>query len=143
MTEKIFLNSYQDKCSFFVLVVNSNSQELVHHIHYFGYILCHQSNRKKGCWFHNTLFFFIFLLDFIHPMSQTYLILNKTFISIMIYWYNNIFSHPLPFYASYCCLLQTNIPLVLTEQISRLQQNRYNRLFYQQVICLNPYSILT
>ena len=34
-----------------------NKQELIHHIHYFRYIFCHQSKTMEFCWFHKFWYF--------------------------------------------------------------------------------------
>ena len=31
------------------LIINYNNQELIHHVHCFGYIFCHQSKTTKFC----------------------------------------------------------------------------------------------
>ena len=46
LREKAFSNSYKDSCLF---IINSNNQELIHHIHCFGCIFYHQSNTEKSC----------------------------------------------------------------------------------------------
>ena len=38
-------------------IINSNNQELIHHIHCFGCIFYHQSKTKKSCCFHKFLFY--------------------------------------------------------------------------------------
>ena len=50
------MNSYQNIKNCF-LIINSNNQDLIHHIHCLGYVFYHQSKTKKFCWFPKFLFY--------------------------------------------------------------------------------------
>ena len=54
LDKKAFLDSYQDNCC---LIINSNNQKLIYHIHCFRWISYHQSKTRKSCWFHKFLFY--------------------------------------------------------------------------------------
>ena len=41
-------------------IINSNNQELIHHIHCFGCIFCHQSKTKKFWRFRKFLFYDVY-----------------------------------------------------------------------------------
>ena len=42
-------------------MINSNNQELIHHIHCFGCMFYHQSKTKNSCWFQKFLLYGLIL----------------------------------------------------------------------------------
>ena len=80
-----------------LFLINSNNQELIHHIHCFGRIYLIIKARQRNLDF-IIYYFMIFNWNCIHWMSQTFLIQQNIFIFIMTYCCYSIFVYGFYFF---------------------------------------------
>ena len=88
------------------LIINSNNQELIHHIHCLRYKFYHQSNTKKFCWFYKFVFYYLYFFLFIecHSFNISYSTKHLC-ISYDLLLQEHFHSHLLTFL---CSLLSSN-----------------------------------
>ena len=136
MTNKL---SYYDNCLF---IINSNNQDLIHHIHCFGSIFYHQSKTKKNCWFHKSLFYDLYFESCSSNVS------NISYSTKHLYTHYDLLLQQhfcfclRPFNAHYYHLPKTNASLALIWQILQLQHQLFYLSFYQPLNCFNYHNFI-
>ena len=90
-----------------------NRQELIHHIHYFRYIFCHQSKTMEFCWFHKFWYFEFYSSN---ELFNKLIIQQNIFIFIMAYYCNNIFIPALCFFMFNIVIYEKRIHLWFQSQ---------------------------
>ena len=110
LDKKAFLNSYEDNCFF---IINSNNQELIHHIHCFGCIFYHQSKKKKSCCFHKFLFYDLYFESYSSNASNISYSTKHLYIHYDLLLLQYFCLHTMLFYAHCYHLPNMNTSLVL------------------------------
>ena len=116
-----------------VFIINSNNQELIHHIDFFECIFYHQSKTKRSCWFHKFLFYHLYFEFYSLNVSK---ISYSTSIFIFIIHLQHFCSQPLPFYGQYYHLLNTNKFLALIQKVIQSEHQLFHLSFDQPLFFL-------
>ena len=116
LVKKAVLNSYQHN---YFVIVNSNNQELIHHIHCLGYAFYHHSKTKKFCLFHKFLFYDFYFECFLSNASNISYSTKHLWIHYYLFYY--FYSHLWLFYSHYYHLLKTNAS-TSTNTLASIQQ---------------------
>ena len=98
-----------------------------------------RQSSKKSCWFHLDLSFESYSLNVSNFSYST----KYLYIHYDLLLQQHFSLHPMPFYAHFYDLQNTNIYLALIPQILQSQYQLFNLSFYQPLVCLNYYNILT
>ena len=82
-------------------MINFDNQELIHHIHCVGYILCHQSKTMKFCWFDKFLFYSLYFKLYSLNVSNIYYSTMHLYICYNLLLQQHFYSRLLLFYVHY------------------------------------------
>ena len=114
-------------------LTKNNYQELIHYIHCFGYVFCHQTKTMNFCWFYKFLYYDLFNISYsAKNINSLWFIVIVTF----------LFPH-FAFLYPHCRLPKTNTSLISTWQTLPSQHHWFHLSFYQRLICLNHHNIFS
>ena len=82
-------------------IINTNNQELIHHIHCFRCIFYHQSKTKKSCLFHRFLFYDLYFESYSSNVSNISYSTKHHYIRYDLLSQQHFYSHLLLFCVHY------------------------------------------
>ena len=109
-----------------LFIVNSDNQELIHHIHCLGYAFYHQSKTKKYREFHKFLFSGLFFESYSSNVWNIYCSTKLLFIHYGLFLQQHFYSHSLfLFLFSLLPFTKKNTFLPSVCQTLQLQHHRF------------------
>ena len=124
-----------------VFIINS-AKSITNSVHCFGYIFYHQSKTKKSCWFHKFLSYDLYFESYSLNVSSISYSTKYIYVHYDLLLLKHFCLCPLPFYAQFNHVLNTNTSLDSIWQLLQSQHRLFYLPFYQPLICLNYHNIL-
>ena len=115
-----------------VFLINSNDQELIHHIHCFWYTFCHHNKTIKFGWFQMFLFYDLYSAFYSLNVSIIFYSTIHTYFCYDLLLQEHFYSQLLFFcYIHYCYIPRMNTILPSSQQILRFKHVRFHLSFCQ------------